>query len=117
MASTAQQVQPRHLMGGWSPVNESNKLRIAEITDFLFTAAERPDYLSSSSRLELVDSAQQVVAGMNYRLEYMVVESGTPTGAFRVTVYDQFGTLSVTKLTELDLEETVAKWKEEKGQD
>jgi hypothetical protein len=52
---------------------------------------------TSEERLRVVQSFQQVVAGMNYRILYAVENTeGKLKGAFKVQVYDRFGDVSVT---------------------
>ena len=49
------------------------------------------------SRLEIVQASQQVVAGMNYKLTIALFDGdGNCQGAFKCTVYNHFGDLSVT---------------------
>jgi hypothetical protein len=76
---------------------------------YSFQKQLRDDISDSNNSLmvTVVRGSQQVVAGMNYRLTIVVTTTSSATthgdsgndivGAFEVTVYDNFGNLSVTQ--------------------
>eukprot|EP00591_Stephanopyxis_turris_P007855 CAMPEP_0195524348 /NCGR_PEP_ID=MMETSP0794_2-20130614/24119_1 /TAXON_ID=515487 /ORGANISM="Stephanopyxis turris, Strain CCMP 815" /LENGTH=144 /DNA_ID=CAMNT_0040654551 /DNA_START=57 /DNA_END=491 /DNA_ORIENTATION=+ len=46
--------------------------------------------------IEIIEAREQVVAGINYSLLIAMKMSEDCVGAFRVTIYDRFGDISVT---------------------
>ena len=52
---------------------------------------------ASTATFDIIKASQQVVAGMNYDLTLMLLLNDECQGGFRVIVYDQFGSLSVTE--------------------
>lgn len=121
--------QPR-MVGGWMPIDKSKSdERLTAVTEFVATQLPQSGYdfaaASSNTKLVVLDGTQQVVAGMNYRLHVALVKTSDAdnnpfnehaiVGAFAVTVYDQFGTMQVTKWgPELDVVEAKTKLEEMK---
>mmetsp|Transcript_7812 Transcript_7812/g.12063 ORF Transcript_7812/g.12063 Transcript_7812/m.12063 type:complete len:223 (+) Transcript_7812:81-749(+) len=57
-----------------------------------------PDEVESGQVTAVVlEAQQQVVAGLNYKLTIALLKDSTCLGALKVTVYDRFGDLRVTK--------------------
>lgn len=93
------------MVGGYNEIEapEENPM-LRDVTQYLQTQLPLQskrysfDYDSSSNEhLRVIQSFQQVVAGMNYRILYAVEDKqGKLTGAFKVQVYDRFGDVSVT---------------------
>jgi len=96
------------MTGGWSASNLDDPM-ILEAAGFCLTALQsnvaddeltKPKFSfvpTPSSTAKVIRASQQVVAGMNYRLTIMVQEAGVCVGAFEATVYNRFGSLSVTE--------------------
>lgn len=99
------------LAGGWrdAKVSDPDVLEAAAFclqslqTQSLDSDQMKPDYSflpTSASTLKIIQATKQVVAGINYALTVMVLESNTCVGVFKATVYNRFGELSVTKWSE-----------------
>lgn len=103
--------------GGYSPVDMSEpNPRLLEAANYAmqnlpekytFASSVVQDRTTSSSEtsdsnkysFQVIQAFQQVVAGMNYKIIITITDNNNKNnciGAFAVTVYDQFGTLSVT---------------------
>jgi hypothetical protein len=113
--STAEQQPPRQrrepMVGGYSPIQDRNELRAVAAAEFAVTAlktdASAPDYsfktliVSPASQeavnIKIAQGFQQVVAGMNYKMIVVLLQGAECIGSFGVTVWDQFGTLHLTK--------------------
>jgi hypothetical protein len=123
-AAAAASVQQREILmaGGYSLANETDQPRLKQVAEFAVTqAVELQKYsflsgnvassgssstasgssgtLSTVPPFKIAQAYQQVVAGMNYRMVILLQDPNntkTCLGAFAVTVYDQFGNLSVT---------------------
>jgi len=64
----------------------------------------------------VLQSQQQVVAGINYRMTIGIMEGPECVGAFKCVVYDRFGDMTVTKWgEEVSCEEAVAMMKNKKN--
>jgi len=96
------------MVGGYSPVtNFEDDSCIVEAATFAFQELRSPSspYTISTEQgntididgFKIVKASQQVVAGMNYRLELVFQDSlGSCVGAGTVVVYNHFGDLSIT---------------------
>jgi hypothetical protein len=93
--------------GGYSPadpgstqvVNAAN-FAVSSLDEAVPPYSFESDVSSGTGYTVIVTQAwQQVVAGVNYRMNILIVDdtSGECIGSFTATVYDQFGTLSVTE--------------------
>ena len=90
----------RIMVGGYAPVKDISDDRVQNAALFAFGQLASASYsfgATDSTTIEVVKAYQQVVAGMNYRLIIVLKENGDCVGSFAVTVYDQFGNLSVSK--------------------
>jgi hypothetical protein len=102
--------------GGYAPIADLRAERVVAAAAFAVQSLRRgddtatpppppPDYSFSSQlskeaeekeEITIVQGSQQVVAGMNYQLTLVLSTTDEIIGAFVVTVYDKFGSLSVT---------------------
>lgn len=85
-------------------VGEAQPLESYSFTDFLVAFhAQRPSKPliqegdEEGLKIQIVKVKQQVVAGMNYDMTIELSIGMKCVGGFEVTVYDQFGDLTVTK--------------------
>jgi hypothetical protein len=99
------------LAGGWydAEVDDPDVLDAAAFclqslqTQVLDSERRKPEYsfvTTSTTTLKVIQATKQVVAGMNYALTLMVLDGNSCLGAFKATVYNRFGELSVTKWSE-----------------
>ena len=95
--------QSRPLMGGYSPaqVADDGVVEAAAFATKALSEAQPNNYTFLSSvdgaRVVVLKASTQVVAGMNYKLTIgLMDENGECQGAFKCTVYNRFGELSVT---------------------
>lgn len=103
--------QRKRMPGGYSPASVEDEM-VLEAAKFAVQALseEQGGQLSfeflkrislNESKVVILKAAQQVVAGMNYKLTIALVDGdGQCQGAFKVTLYNRFGDLSVTKWDE-----------------
>lgn len=107
----------RPMAGGYSPVEDLSGEMVISAAEFavsqLSTADQSYSFAKSAGEIDfkIARAYQQVVAGMNYRLVVIIQDpsSGSCLGAFAVTVYNQFGKLSVTKWSsEISCEKAVS---------
>jgi hypothetical protein len=95
------------VVGGWTPVTDFEKSPVPEAADFAFqeltsasssySITEDPEKSGDVAGFEVVGASQQVVAGLNIRMDMVFTDSsGGCLGAGTVVVYDQFGDMSVT---------------------
>lgn len=114
-------VSQHPIVGGHSPVKELNDTRVVAAAEFAFASfvnltssslilpsitPEEPYSFSADleSYSQVVSASQQVVAGLNFNLVILVLRGGNTNsddensclGSFSVTVYDRFGSLSIT---------------------
>jgi hypothetical protein len=116
-AASKEEQRKLPLVGSYSPIPVTDPMAI-EAAEFSVATlwAERPgnqySFLSSSSSSssssprpspQVIAASQQVVAGLNLQLDVLLVkkeedgDGASCVGAFAVTVYNQFGDLSVTR--------------------
>jgi len=97
----------RMMVGGYSEIPDpSENPRLPEITAFVLheiVVGNSPYFFANQVGSNKNDvtvivckAFQQVVAGMNYRLVLLLERNSESIAAFKVTVYDRFGNLSVT---------------------
>lgn len=127
-SSAARAEVPRSMVGAYSEIeNIGEHPRLPDVTNFVraemissktslsYTFAPQ---VTSDIKLKVAQAFQQVVAGMNYRILFVVVSADNKDlGAFTATVYDQFGNLSLTrwgKEVDIDKAEALLR-KEEQG--
>ena len=100
------------LLGGYNPISpqDPNFDRIQKAAEFAFlqyTSGQVPSTTieydfqlptnhSEDYVIKVFDAYQQVVAGMNYKFKLGIFLGDACVGGFNVTIYDRFGTLSVT---------------------
>ena len=116
------------MVGGYEHVQDlrTNQM-VREASTFALQALqeERPYAFGAQDidTVQVIDAWQQVVAGINFRLTLLFVnkdgngdDSYDCVGACEVQIYNQFGTLSVTKWKkELSCEEAAVMMKESEG--
>lgn len=91
------------LAGGYSPVGRLDDPMVVEAAGYALQSLQSPStspygFGSSASSFQIIDASQQVVAGLNIRLTLSFQdESLDCVGACRVTVYNQFGVLSINQ--------------------
>eukprot|EP00429_Kryptoperidinium_foliaceum_P001087 CAMPEP_0176009822 /NCGR_PEP_ID=MMETSP0120_2-20121206/4448_1 /TAXON_ID=160619 /ORGANISM="Kryptoperidinium foliaceum, Strain CCMP 1326" /LENGTH=129 /DNA_ID=CAMNT_0017342629 /DNA_START=211 /DNA_END=600 /DNA_ORIENTATION=+ len=98
------QIMKRPLAGGWSPSKLDDPM-ITEAAQFCLKTLREDESLqdrysfsvSEADVPTVVEASQQVVAGMNFRLTILIRQENDCVGAFRATVYNHFGNLSVTE--------------------
>jgi hypothetical protein len=113
------EAKPTHFTsrpGGYAPIADLRAARIVQVAAFAVQSLRSAETAASLNRyafvsklpaddndvtITVVQGSQQVVAGMNYQLTLVLSsalsgEGDSPIGAFVVTVYDKFGSLSVT---------------------
>ena len=87
-------------MGGYSPVSVSDARTTAAAAFAMDSFPTLPDNLLASlpfASFDIVAASQQVVAGINYRLEIEMKDAeGVCVNHAAITVYDRFGTQTVT---------------------
>ena len=94
------------IVGGYAPAKIDDPM-VVEAAEFAVKSLASSKYLFADAALiesfkpRIVQASQQVVAGMNYKLLVMIHNEGPEEdvvcfGAFFVTIYNQFGNLSVT---------------------
>jgi Cystatin domain len=110
------------LAGGYSPAPVDDTAVVnAALWAVQYLPRAHPDYsfyysnYEDQFRIVVVRAAQQVVAGMNYKLTLALVNGdGQCEGAFKCTVYNHFGELSLTEWgEELSCEEVAELMKED----
>jgi len=98
----------RHgVMGGYSPVPDfKTNLNVVEAAAFAYQKLQSsPHHLKLSEQhvadFEIVGASQQVVAGLNFRLNLAFRDSlgGIVGSGATVVVYNHFGNLSVTSMS------------------
>ena len=115
------------MVGGYTEIeNVESHDRLPAVKEYVFAKIAESPYsfaslVTSSPQgkdLQIIQAWSQVVAGMNYRLLMILMDADTqPLGAFTVTVYDQFGTLSdVTWGDELTIDQANDLWKKKQGE-
>ncbi|XP_067126935.1 uncharacterized protein [Centruroides vittatus] len=87
-----------HLVGGWSKVKDRNASNIEELAKWSLAG------MNDASGLELFqicDAETQVVAGINYKISFLLREPGANNGKLfcKVKIFNQSWT-NTTKLTE-----------------
>mmetsp|Transcript_26162 Transcript_26162/g.39546 ORF Transcript_26162/g.39546 Transcript_26162/m.39546 type:complete len:217 (-) Transcript_26162:1081-1731(-) len=121
MSSRQQQesVQPRtnNMVGGYSNLGRDKNLlkseQVVKVSNYALkehakkstsTASVGHALTISKEEVEsgqvtavVLEAQQQVVAGLNYKLTIALMKDSTCLGALKVTVYDRFGDLRVTK--------------------
>jgi hypothetical protein len=105
-ASSDVPMQRRNMPGGYSPGQIDNPEIIKAGAFAVSALAESTESYSFSARVgaeagykvNVAKVFQQVVAGMNFRMVVLIEDAqGICVGAFKVTVYDHFGDMSVTQ--------------------
>jgi len=101
------ELETEPIVGGWSPVTDFENPPVPEAADFAFqeltsasssySITEDPEKSGDVAGFEVVGASQQVVAGLNIRMDMVFTDSsGGCLGAGTVVVYDRFGDMSVT---------------------
>lgn len=86
------------IVGGYKAIKDLSEERCQSAARFAVSHLSQSPFLFESSPYEITVASgyQQVVAGMNYKLAIVLTTGSSVVGGFGVTVYDQFGTLSIT---------------------
>lgn len=93
--------EKRVMPGGYHKIPDLRDVRVRQAATFAMEQkmVGQETTALADARPVVVRGYQQVVAGMNYNLEIVMVrgDDNEVLGGFSVTVYDQFGQLSITK--------------------